>query len=158
MRYKICIYIMSLFICVGIFGIVASSPFPSSSPFLPCEFYGTLIIDGAPAPADTEIIAYIGDRAAGSIITEDVGLYGGIGTFDIRLVVIPLAEELSDGTAVIRFAIGDRFADQTFIFECGHSTELNLTFGEHPDDTSDPIMMSIETSHDETSYDTSSET
>jgi hypothetical protein len=138
---------MSLFICIGISGVVASSP------FLPCEFYGTIVIDDDPAPADTEIIAYIGDRAAGSVTTEHAGLYGGIGTFDIRLVVIPLAEELSDGTAVIRFAIGDRFADQTFIFESGHSTELNLTFGEHSDEVSDLIGMNIETPDD-----TSSET
>ena len=134
---------MSLFICLGVFGVVASSP------FLPCEFYGTVIIDDELAPANTEIIAYIGDRAAGSIITEEAGLYGGIGTFDIRLVVIPLAEELSDETAVIRFAIGDRFADQTFIFESGNSTELDLTFGERTNDPSDPIMMSIEVSEDE---------
>jgi hypothetical protein len=138
MRCKACLLIVSLFICLGVSGVVASSP------VIPCEFYGTIVIDGIPAPADTEINAYIGDRIAGSIITEQSGVYGGTGTFDIRLVVAPATEELSDGTAVIRFGIGDRFADQTFIFESGHSTELNLTFG---DDSSDDITaMSTETS------------
>ena len=141
---------MSLFICIGISGVVGSSP------FLPCEFYGTVVIDDDLAPAQTEIIAYIGDRVAGSIVTEEEGLYGGIGTFDIRLVVIPLAEELSHETAVIRFAIGDRFANQTFIFESGGSTKLDLTFGEQ----TDLIVMNTETSDDipsETLDDTLSE-
>lgn len=137
MRYRACVLVLSLFLCFGIFGTSASSP------VLPCEFYGTVVIDGTPAPAETEITAYIGDRAAGSIITEESGVYGGTGTFDVRLVVIPVAEELSDGTAVIQFVIGDRIADQTFIFESGHSTELNLTFGEGSSD--DVTMMSAET-------------
>ena len=138
MRCKTCLFIVSLFICFGVSGVAASSP------VLPCEFYGTVAIDGIPAPAETEINAYIGDRVAGSIITEESGVYGGTGTFDIRLIVAPVPEELIDGTAVIRFSIGDRFADQTFIFESGHSTELDLTFGE--DSSDDAIAMSTETS------------
>jgi len=137
MRCKTCLFIVFLFICLGISGVVASSP------ALPCEFYGTVVIDGIPAPAETEINAYIGDRVAGSIITEESGVYGGTGTFDIRLIVAPVPGELSDGTAVIRFSIGDRFADQTFIFETGHSTELNLTFGENSSD--DVVAMNTET-------------
>ena len=146
MRCKACLLIVSLFILLGVSGVVASSP------VLPCEFYGTIVIDGTAAPAETEINAYIGDRVAGSIITEESGVYGGTGTFDLRLVVSPVIEELIDDTAVIRFAIGDRFADQTFIFQSGHSTELNLTFGEDSsdepiDDSSDDVtMMSTETS------------
>jgi hypothetical protein len=116
MRCKACLLIVSLFICLGVSGVVASSP------ILPCEFYGTIVIDGASAPAETELDAYIGDRVVGSIITEESGVYGGTGTFDIRLVVAPAPEELFDGTAVIRLAIGDRFSDQTFIFESGPST------------------------------------
>ena len=138
MRYKAYLLIVSLLICLGISGVIASSP------VLPCEFYGTIVVDGTAAPAETEIDAYIGDRIAGSIITEESGVYGGTGTFDIRLVVAPAPEELFDGTAVIRFAIGDRFADQTFIFESGHSTEIDLTFGEDStfeEDSSDDVTV-----------------
>ena len=126
--------------CLSFSGVVTASP------ILPCEFYGTVLIDGVPAPIDTEIIAYIGDRVAGLIIVEEPGIYGGTGTFDTRLVVITLEEELSDDTAVIRFATGDRFADQSFIFETGHSTELNLTFTEGPDDG--VTMMNAEASEE----------
>jgi len=147
MRCNAYLLIVSLFICLGIPGVIAASP------ALPCEFYGTIVIDDLAAPAETEINAYIGDRIAGSIITEEDGIYGGTGTFDLRLVVSPFAEELFDGTAVIRFAIGDRFADQTYIFQSGHSTELDLTFGE--EFSEDVTLMSLEESSDDATDDSS---
>ena len=52
------------------------------APALPCEFYGTVTIDGSPAPVGTLLSAKINDAERGRYILEETSKYGGPGTFD----------------------------------------------------------------------------
>lgn len=101
----------------------------SASPQLPCEFYGTVTISGSPAPAGTVITAYVNSVKQGSITVKEPGKYGGVGTFDERLIVLAGENDFTGGAPVITFKIGDKTADLTSPYSPGMSTELALTTG-----------------------------
>jgi hypothetical protein len=101
----------------------------SGSPQLPCEFYGTVTINGAPAPSGTIITAYVNSVKQGSITVKDTGKYGGVGTFDERLIVLSGENDFSGGAPSITFKIGDKTADQTAPYSPGMSSELALSSG-----------------------------
>ena len=73
---------MLIIIMVSITGVAAAQ-----APVIPCEFYGTVMINGEPAPVGTLITVKIDGAECGSITTTETGQYGGTGTFDKRLVV-----------------------------------------------------------------------
>lgn len=101
----------------------------SASPQLPCEFYGPITINGAPAPAGTVITAYVNSVEQGKIAVKEPGKYGGEGTFEERLIVQAEEDDFSGGTPTITFKIGDKVADQTAQYEPGMSTELSMSIG-----------------------------
>jgi hypothetical protein len=103
---------------------IAGTPV-SAIPPLPYELYGVLTIDGNPAPAGIQLIAKINDQIVGELETETLGMYGGSGTFDRRLIVN--AEE-SDIGEYITFWIGDSQATQKTTMQAGMSQNLDLTF------------------------------
>ncbi len=94
-------------------------------PPLPYEFFGTITIDGTPAPVGTEVIAKINGTVVGNITTTAKGLYGGENTFDQRLVVNGNEEQLE---SYVTFYVGDRQADQKVKLLAGESQKLDLTF------------------------------
>jgi hypothetical protein len=100
-----------------------------ASPQLPCEFYGTVAITGTPVPAGTMISAYVNGVKQGSIGVKEPGVYGGVGTFDERLIVLSGENDFSGGAPSITFRIGEKTADQTATYTPGMSKELDLSIG-----------------------------
>lgn len=101
----------------------------TASPQLPCEFYGPVTINGAPAPVGTVITAYVNNVKQGSIAVKEPGRFGGIGTFDERLIVLSGENDFTGGAPMITFKIGDKVADQTSPYAPGTSTEISLSSG-----------------------------
>jgi len=95
----------------------------SAVPLLPAEFWGTVTIDGSPAPVATVITARIGDRDCGSLVIERAGVYGGDAIFDKRLLVS--GEEGDVGETITFFVDGARAAG-TAVYTPGTSTRLDL--------------------------------
>ena len=104
----------------------ADSGFASSLgvPLLPEAYYGTATINGIPAPTGTEIIAMIAGIEKGRFTTTTVGIYGGSGTFDPKLIV---AGDESDVGKSITFWLDGTPAYRTNTYNCGTSTNLCLS-------------------------------
>jgi PKD repeat protein len=98
-------------------------------PPLPAEFYGTVTLQGNPAPAGTVIVAKIADQVRGQLTLKDAGTYGGTGIFDDKLVVAATEDDLKSGAATISFTVGDTVAAQNVPFEAGKVQKLDLTAG-----------------------------
>ena len=96
----------------------------SAVPLLPAEFWGSVTIDGAPAPAGTVIIARIDDRDCGSLTLDVAGVYGGDAIFDKRLLV---SGEENDKEKEITFFVNDVKAIETSVYIPGTSTRLDLS-------------------------------
>jgi len=97
-------------------------------PTLPHEFYGSVAIDGSPAPAGTVVTAMIGDTEYGSITITETGRYGdpdrNLGN---RLLVT--GTEGQNGET-ITFLSDGAAAEQTAPFTPGRVTRLDLSFEE----------------------------
>jgi len=113
-----------------LFSLVTSCS--AGAPALPCEFYGTVTIDGSPAPVGTILSAKIGDAERGRLVLEKAGEYGGSGTFDQRLKVIAEDTDLAGGTPDITFWINGQKALQETKFQPGVSLHLDLSVGGEP--------------------------
>jgi PKD repeat protein len=103
-----------------------------TAPALPCEFYGTVTIDGSAAPVGTILVAKIGDSERGKFVLDTAGKYGGAGTFDSRLKVIAEDSDLAGGSPEITFWINGVKALQTSKFTPGASVPLDLSVGGAP--------------------------
>jgi PKD repeat protein len=102
-------------LCIGIVSAV---------PPLPSEYYGSVTLDGAPAPAHTVIRAVIGGEVKGEIAVSTAGMYGGTGTFDQRLVISGNESDLGEN---IVFTVNGVVANQTATFVGGESGKLDLS-------------------------------
>jgi len=91
-------------------------------PALPCQFYGNVTIDGAPAPVGTEIVAKIGDEVRGNITVVEEGKYGGLHTQ--KLIVVG---NMSDEGKNITFYVNGIRAEQTAVWHSGGIFKLNLS-------------------------------
>ncbi|MDF2958096.1 MAG: PKD repeat domain protein [Candidatus Alkanophagales archaeon MCA70_species_1] len=113
-------------IAVVLLGVVAANASASAQqpPVLPCAFYGNVTIDGAPAPAGTEIVAKIGDEIRGSITVTEPGRYGGAGALDPKLIVIG---NTSDEGKNITFYVNGIKAEQTAVWQSGGVFKLDLS-------------------------------
>jgi len=121
-------------------------PVSAQPPPLPHSFYGTVELNGAPAPGGTLVEA----RGAGVLVgvpgnpitVTEAGRYGGPGGFDPKLVV---QGEVAEGTAIEFYLNGVRAQcavpggpwQDTYPFSSGAVTELNLrVLGPTPTPTS----------------------
>ena len=91
-------------------------------PALPCQFYGNVTIDGAPAPVGTEIVAKIGDEVRGNITVVEEGKYGGLHTQ--KLIVVG---NMSDEGKNITFYVNGIRAEQTAVWHSGGIFKLDLS-------------------------------
>lgn len=96
-------------------------------PLMPTEFYGTVSIDGTPAPAGTNITSLIDGQVSGFAIVEVPGVLGGTGPFDQRLPAYGTA----DGQ-VVSFSINGVPAATTAEFHPGTTGMVNLVTGIAP--------------------------
>ena len=104
--------------------LVALAGPASAVPLLPAEFWGSVSVDGSPAPAGTVITARIDDRDCGSLVMVAPGVYGGDNLFDTRLIV---NGEDGDAGKTITFLVDGVLATETAIYTPGTSTHLDLT-------------------------------
>ena len=109
----------------------------------PARYYGTVTVDGEPAPAGTTIEAEVDGEVRGSITVETAGSYGGPNASDEQLTLAGApASENSTITFYVTPPDGDRLAaGQTDTWEPATRSELALTV-EHTDDT-DPGESTI---------------
>ena len=109
---------------------VTPTPIPTLGPEVPpSEFYGTVLLSGAPAQVGTVVAGYIHGEQRGNIVVSSAGNYGGSGSFDTRLVVHAYEQDLVGGNPVILFTVGGQPADQAAVFQSGSVRELGLTAG-----------------------------
>jgi hypothetical protein len=139
MAVKRMAWIPALLVIIGM-GIIVSSA-AGASPQLPCEFYGTVMVSGAPAPVGTVITAHVNNTEQGSITVNQSGIFGGTGTFDERLIVPAGENDFANGIPLITFRVNGQQADQTAPFRPGTSTEMNLTVGGAPAPVSEPVTQ-----------------
>ena len=95
----------------------------SAVPLLPAEFWGSVTIDGNPAPAGTVITARIDGRDCGSLTLTTAGVYGGDATFDKRLLVCGRDD---DAKKTITFFVDGMRAAETAVYDPGTSSRLDL--------------------------------
>lgn len=110
-------------VVAALVGVLAVQTVAAQLP--PTRFFGTVTIDGAPAPPGTEIRAYINDIECGFRVTEQEGLYGvdaahsntieGCGFDDLDMTVT--------------FTVNGVPANETGTFVQGTFVELNLSVG-----------------------------
>lgn len=122
----------------------------AGAPALPCEFYGKVTINGAPAPVGTIVIAKVGEQERGQFVLEQEGVYGGAGTFDKRLKVVAEDSDLTAGTPKITFWIDGQKAWQESSFQPGVSLSLDISVGGEqpaatPNVTPSPVQSAIPT-------------
>ncbi len=117
---------------VLLFSTCSAPAAASDIPTLPNAFYGTLTLNGSPAPAGTTVEARgTGVRTGlpgNPIVTAETGHYGGADPLGNRLVV---QGDITDG-AVISFYVGGVLASETAVWHSGVATELNLNIGTAP--------------------------
>ena len=109
-----------MLVVICLFSIVSAAPIP----LIPCEFYGTLQINGLPAPEGTMVKAFMNGVERGSLATTISGKYGDDGAFDPRIIV---AGTESDPGQVILFTINGNPANETAVFREGEVHRLNLS-------------------------------
>src|SRR3989338_2682136 len=101
-------------------------------PAFPMSFYGTVTINGTPAPVGTIIRAYYGTTKAGEIVVNEMGIYGYDNPTKQQLL-------LGEGAGTIRFtaqssainsgAETEGALSQTHpSFVSGDATQKNLAF------------------------------
>ncbi len=130
----------------------------SAVPLLPAEFWGSVTIDGAPAPAGTVIIARIDGRDCGSLTLDVAGVYGGDAIFDKRLLV---SGEADDKEREITFFVNDVKAVETAIYTPGTSKRLDLSITARADFSADvtcgvaplTVQFTDQSTNDPTSWD-----
>lgn len=102
----------------------------SAAPGLPDSFYGSVYLNGNPAPVGTVVLAKINGETRGEITTTVTGLYGDSGNFDPKLNVAATEAEAAAGNTTITFFVGGVQAFQTVPFKSGGGAKLDLIANE----------------------------
>lgn len=93
-------------------------------PPAPASYYGDVTIDGDPAPAGVEIVAYVDGEERGSYLTEASGEYGSPSAFDENLVVQGTADDEGEP---VEFTVNGQLADATVEWEAGAVENVDLS-------------------------------
>ena len=93
----------------------------------PTRFYGTITINGAPAPAGTEVTAYVGDLLCGASLTAAAdGFYFVDVAHDVTIPGCGVE------SIEVRFSANGIVADETGYFRQGIFVNLNLSVSGAP--------------------------
>ena len=106
-------------------------------PAAPASYYGDVTLDGEPAPAGVEIVAYVDGEERGSYLTEQEGTYGASSALEANLVV---EGDTSDEGELVEFTVNGHPADATVEWEPGTVENVDLSAslsGDPPDDGDD---------------------
>lgn len=117
---------------------IMSVPLIAADITQPEEFYGNISINGNAAPSGITIIAKINNVERGNFTTNEIGVYGGPGTFDVRLVVSGQADDIG---GIITFWVNGKAAGQTSEFVSGAAIELDLNFQSFPLEVTDSQII-----------------
>ncbi len=107
----------------------------------PAAYWGTVTIDGQPAPVGTEVVAKIDGAERGRITVEEAGKYGSPGPLRKKLAVAGTAAD--EGKTVV-FEVGRVRANETVIFCLGEVKEVNLTVSGPPQPPRDSVPPEVE--------------
>jgi hypothetical protein len=118
---------MVAFIVLALLLALAVTPvYAADNPALPHAFYGTVEVNGSPAPVGTQLEARGEGVQTGvdynPIEVTVAGQYGGSGGFDPKLVVWG---DIADG-ATVTFYVNGVSTGQTATWHSGEITELNI--------------------------------
>lgn len=102
----------------------ATAPIAGAPPAVPAAYYGTLTVNGDPAPAGMTVVARIDGEVRGSLTTERPGRYGGAGAFDPKLQVDGSAADVG---ATVQFYVNGVAADQMTTWASGDVAAVDLT-------------------------------
>ncbi|WOF16970.1 hypothetical protein F1737_09865 [Methanoplanus sp. FWC-SCC4] len=119
---------MKIKILTTIFLLILSVILASAAPPIPCDYYGSVTIDGKTAPAGTVIVAKVDLNKRGEFTVTTPGVFGDSGTFDDRLFVSATEEEMAAGNPEVTFWYGTYKAKQTSAYTQGGHISLNLEF------------------------------
>lgn len=137
LRIQTAKYVLIVILLVGLITLIpvtttavaTENQTEDDAPGVPASYYGTVMINGEPAPANTTIEAVVDNEIQGSITTETAGKYGGPNASDHKLTVS--GEFDQQGTEVVFKINADDLqrgeANQTAIWNSGEIGELNLT-------------------------------
>jgi hypothetical protein len=117
---------MKILVCILAITAIVLIGTVAAAPVLPGEYYGSVYMNGNPAPVGTEIIAKINGEQRGELITTKEGLYGSPDNFEPRLMVTSTEEEINSGNITISFFVGGIQAFQIVPFSSGNSEKLDL--------------------------------
>lgn len=127
-RGRSCLLGLAAVVCLVLAAGVPAGHASGITP-LPHAFYGTLLIDGEPAPTGTVVTARVEGQVCGSITTEYPGRYGtdasGNWASGIQKLVVQ-GDEIDNGST-IEFYVGAAQAVETFAFKSGDVTRLDLS-------------------------------
>ncbi len=123
MRYRI---VPLLLLSTALALLTVALPRAAHAQTPPARFYGSVTLNGAPAPGGVEIVAYVGELECGRTTTTDDGRY----VLDVN----------ADGTlpgcgtddAPVTFLVNGTPADQTGVFQTGYFIALDLSVGGAP--------------------------
>ncbi len=110
---------------LSVVGVAAAPALAQSDPELPgATYYGTVQIDGEPAPVGTHVAAYVDGVKQDALTIEEAGIYGGPGGGDGQLVV---GAEAGDE---VQFFVNGEPVDtdpSPVVWESADSEQVNLT-------------------------------
>lgn len=117
-------------------------------PVPPAAYYGTVTLNGQPAPVDTVIVARIDGEVRGQITVKEAGKYGGAGPLDPKLQV---SGTVADTGKTVTFEVAGKRANETVTFRPGSPPlgfeEVNLTVSgapQPPQDTTPPAVAATD--------------
>ncbi len=129
------IVILLASLCVG--SVTAAEEIP---PF-PVQVWGSVTINGEPAPVGSIITAKIGDKVLQSFELSESGKMGSGGTFGEKFVLTAGSDDINKE---ITFWMGTMQAQETVMFSPGDASERSLTFSA-PANTVSPTQASTQT-------------
>ncbi|MGB9803084.1 Ig-like domain-containing protein [Desulfofundulus sp.] len=137
LRCKSAILVLALLLIMflPVVAIAQESPVP------PAAYYGTVMLNGQPAPAGTVIVAKIGNEIRGQITVEYAGQYGGPGPLDPKLLV---KGAVGDEGRQVSFEVSGIMAKEMVAFKPGQVEEINLTASITPQGSEDTIPPAVQ--------------
>ncbi|NJD77523.1 MAG: PGF-pre-PGF domain-containing protein [Candidatus Methanoperedens sp.] len=107
------------------FVLVSAGASVALNPPIPAGYYGSVTIDGQPAPPGTTIVAKIGAEERGRITTGSSGSYGNSDGYE-KLAVTGHAGESG---STVTFLVNNVAARQTTTWTSGDIKQIDLTSG-----------------------------
>jgi hypothetical protein len=94
-------------------------------PVIPEEWYGSVFLDGHPAPAGTVIVVQVNGNASGQLTTTEQGLYGSQSGQNNLFAQIN-DQEFAKGTPTVTFLVNGIQAYQAVPYQSGNLSNLDI--------------------------------